>query len=44
MNRNPIFREYDSQVCEYVPIKPPPFDMESNIKMAKKREKATLDK
>jgi hypothetical protein len=31
-------------MAEYIPIKPPPFDIELNIKLARKREKATLDK
>ena len=31
-------------MAEYIPNKPPPFDIELNFKLAKKREKATLDK
>jgi len=42
--KNPIFKQYEDQIIEYVPIKPPPFDLELNLKMAKKRQKATLDK
>lgn len=40
----PIYKNYKEQMAEYIPIKPPPFDVEMNMKMTKKREKATLDK
>ncbi len=35
--RNPVFHEYQTQICEYEPIKPPPFDLELNMKLARKR-------
>ena len=31
-------------MTEYAPMRPPPFDMELNLKLARKRQKATLDK
>ena len=44
-DRDPLYNDlYGKLLVEYEPIKPPPFDLQANMIMAKKRQKASLDK